>query len=127
LASQQVAREAIGDRQRVAVDAVFGFELAFEVGAPDLIGGSDECRGLAGMAEVAARSRLLNQAVTSKQVADGRARRPVALRITFAQELEEFLRAPGGVEAASIEQGFDQIGLGLMRAGEGLAGAVLQA
>lgn len=51
LAGEQVAREAIGDRQRVAIDAVFSFELAFEVGAPDLIGGRDECEGLAGMAQ----------------------------------------------------------------------------
>ena len=49
LAGEQVAREAIGDRQRVAVEAVFGLELALEVGAPDLIRGGDDSSWLAGI------------------------------------------------------------------------------
>ncbi len=126
LAGQQVAREAIGDGQRVTIDAVFGFELAFEVGAPDLIGGRDDRSRLARMAQVAALARSLDEAVTGEQIADGRAGRPVALGVAFGQELEEFLGAPGGVQATGVEQCRNEVRRGLMRAGLGFAGAVVK-
>ena len=40
LAQQQEARGMVGDGQRVAVAAVAELELALEVGAPEIVGGS---------------------------------------------------------------------------------------
>src|SRR4051794_6977382 len=78
------------------------------------------------MAEVAALARLFDEAVPGKQVADGGARRPVALGVAFAQELEEFLRAPGGMMAAAIEQGLNEVRLSLVRARKRLARAIFE-
>ena len=72
LTGKQVARKSIGDRQRVAIDAVFGFELAFEIGAPDLIGSRDDRSRLARMAQVAAFARLLDEAVINVNYFSGR-------------------------------------------------------
>lgn len=62
-------------------------------------------KGLPGWPKVAAFARLFDQAVTGKQIADGGASRPVALGVRFAQELEEFLSAPGRVKAAGRQAG----------------------
>src|SRR5262249_10649772 len=53
-AGEEAAAEVIGDRERVAVAAVAGFELPFEVRGPDLV--RSEClqQGGAGMQPLAA-------------------------------------------------------------------------
>jgi len=78
------------------------------------------------MGDVTALASFLDQAVTSEKIADGRASRPSAVRMSLGQKLEEFLRAPGGVMATSIEQGVNEIGLSLVRASLSLAGTIFK-
>jgi hypothetical protein len=127
LASDQVARESIGDGQRVAIDAVVSFELAFEVSAPDLVRGRDNRRWFARVREVAALASFLDQPVTSEDITDSCSSRPDTVGITFRQEFEEFLRAPRRMKATSIKQGFNDVRVGLMRAGFRLAGTIFKA
>jgi hypothetical protein len=54
LTTQQIATEAIGDREWVAVNAVAGLELPFEVGTPAIIGRQDRAGWLAGMTDATA-------------------------------------------------------------------------
>jgi hypothetical protein len=74
---QEISGEGISDGERIAVDAVEGLELAFEVGGPDLVGRS-EGNGLeAGMLGLAPSAARLDQAVLLEELADGADGRPV--------------------------------------------------
>ncbi len=54
LTAEQIATEAVGDGQRIAIPGVTRLKVAFEVCAPDVIGREDLVRGFAGMTDVPA-------------------------------------------------------------------------
>ncbi len=67
---------------------ITSFEVAFEVGTPDLVGCSNDGSGFAGMADEPAAARLLDQVVAREQVADGGSRRPGRVRLAVGKDLE---------------------------------------
>lgn len=78
------------------------------------------------MRDVTARASSPDQPVTSEKLTHGSASGPDAARVALGQKLEEFLRAPGRMVATSFYQCLNEIRLGLVRAGFGLAGAVFK-
>ena len=88
LTAEQVAREVVSDRQRITVVTITSFEVAFEVGAPALVGSRNDGSGFTGMTDEPAAARLLAQAVAQEQVADGGARRPGRVRLAVGKDLE---------------------------------------
>ena len=127
LAAQQIAAEAIGDGQGIAVPAVAGFELAFEVGAPGVIGREDLRGGFAGMADVPAVPGGGDQAVATEDVTHGRPAGPGPARGALLQQREELLGAPGGVPTAGVENRGDEILRGLVGGHPGLPRTLFQA
>jgi len=103
LTAQQEATVAITDGERIAVLAIVGFELAFEVSTPDIVGSQDLGGGFARMADDAAAPFMGDQAVTAQNLADGSSMRPRPARMFLAEDLEQFLSSPAGRVAASLQ------------------------
>ena len=79
------------------------------------------------MADCAAPARLLDEAVVREERAADGARGPGQVGVAAGQMRQQLLGAPGGVMAAGLEDGGDQLGWGLVRRGVGATGAILQA
>ena len=75
LATQQIPAAGIGSGERIAVDAIAGFEVAFEVCAPSGIGGIHVLGRLARMTERRLPAHFLDKPVALQDVGDGAARR----------------------------------------------------
>ena len=67
---------------------ITSFEVAFEIGTPNLVGRRNDGRRFAGMANESTVARLLDQVVTREKVANGSARGPLLFRLAVAQDLE---------------------------------------
>jgi len=67
---------------------ITSFEVAFEVGTPNLVGGGNDGSRFAGMANEPTVARLFNQAMTRENVANGSASGPLQFRLAVAQDLE---------------------------------------
>ena len=96
LAHQQIARDLIGDGERIAPAAVAEAELALEVGAPQIVGRHGLRQGRAGGARPPG-AGVLDQAVAVEHGVDGRARRhphPHPRPEPPGQELARAMRAP---------------------------------
>jgi len=81
LATEQVAAEAIGDREWVAIDTIAGFEMSLEVRAPHIVGCQDLTGRFARMADGTALAFLGDQSVALEDVARCRARWEVPLGV----------------------------------------------
>ena len=126
VAAEQVAAEVIDDGQRVAVDAVAGAELAFEVDGPDLVRGRGGERSGARMFPPTVVPPRVGAAVAREDIEDGAARRPVALRITGAEALQDLAGSPA-VARVFVQDQSDHIGRRLVRAGARGPAAVREA
>src|SRR5260370_29502954 len=74
---EEVAGVLVGDRQRIAVDAVAGPEVALEVRGPEIVGLRGGRRDDAGMLVVPPPAAFLDEAAASQQIARGAYGRPV--------------------------------------------------
>lgn len=101
---EEIAGEAIGDDEGIAVDAVEGLELAFEIGGPDLVGSSEgnglEARML-GLAPSAAR---LDQAVFLEELPDGADGGPVDGGAIEFKEALDLLGPQLGMAPLALQQ-----------------------
>ncbi len=105
LDADEKARVLIGDRERVAVDAVARLELPFEVGGPELVrrGGPD--RHHAGMDTHAPAPAALHEAAALEEIGNGAHGRPVGqARVARRQILDELGGAPARVRATGVEE-----------------------
>jgi hypothetical protein len=80
-----------------------GFELAFEIDTPEVVGSGGAGDGLARMTWLAAPGSLADESRAEENLADGRARRPGGLRIFASEKLEQFLGPPGGMTAPRLK------------------------
>src|SRR5262245_3388354 len=76
LASEQIPAEAIGYRERVAIDAIAGLEFALEISTPNVVGSCHRGFRLSRMPWMSARTLILDQPVTLEQVGNRRSCRP---------------------------------------------------
>ncbi len=105
----------------MAIDAVTRLEVAFEIGAPDIVGGQDLAGGLPRMANVSAVSGLGHQAISASDITDGGARWSRPAWMTFLENGKPFLGAPRRVMTAQLNAGLRHMPGRLMGAGMGLA------
>ena len=91
LTAQQEATVAIGDRERIAIGAMGGFELTLEISAPNIVGSQDLGGGLARVADEATPPFVGNQAVTAQDLADGSSMRPMQRGCFLRRILSSFL------------------------------------
>ena len=94
MTAEQVARVLVGDRQRIAIDAIAGPEVALEVRGPEVI---RPCRRRGhdpGVGVVTPASTLLDQPPAGQEVA-GRARgRDLQLGVSPLQPEQDLVGAP---------------------------------
>jgi hypothetical protein len=88
LTAEQVAREVVSDGQRITVVTITSFEVAFEIGTPNLVGCRNDGSRFAGMTNEPTMARLLDQAMAGENVANGSASGPLLFRLAVAQDLE---------------------------------------
>jgi len=94
VAAQKIAAVIVGDGEREAVTPVAGFELAFVVGAPQLVRRAHERGRFARMADRTPAAFLRHEPVAFEDLAHGTALGPRPPRMFVAQDLQELLRAP---------------------------------
>jgi hypothetical protein len=87
----------VGDRQRVAVDAVAGAEVALEVRGPEVVGLRGGRRDDAGVLVVPPAPPFLDQAATGQQIAGGADGGPVQGRLARPQPGQELGGPPAGM------------------------------
>lgn len=104
--------------------AIASFEVAFEVGTPDLVGSSNNGSKFARMANEATATRSLDQIVPRENITDGSARGPLAFDRATRKQLQQFLGTPGGMMTAGSENGCDLLRRSLMRTMVGPARAI---
>jgi hypothetical protein len=63
LTAKQVAREIVSDGERITVVTITSFEVAFEVGTPDLVGSRNDGSRLTRMTNEPTAAWLLDQVV----------------------------------------------------------------
>ena len=114
LTAEQEATVAVTDGEWIAILAIVGFELTFEISAPDIVGSQDLAGGLARMTDDATTPFVGNQAVTAQNLADGSSMRPRPARMFLAEDLEQFLSSPAGMVAASLEDRCHPLSWGLI-------------
>ena len=86
---QEIAGVLVGDRQRVAIDAVAGPEVALEVRGPEIVGLRGGRRDDAGMLVVPPPAPLLDQAASRQEIAGGADGGPVHGRVPRPQPGQE--------------------------------------
>ena len=81
LAAQEEAAVSIDDGERIAVFSIEGFEVAFEVGGPDVIRRTHGGFGFTGMSRPRISPSGGNEAMSFEDVADGGTRGPGFMRL----------------------------------------------
>ncbi len=126
LAVEEEPAEAVGNGEGVTIKSIAGFELPFEVGAPEIVGCEDGAGGLSGMTDMATVARFRYHAVTLHDVTDGGAARQIPSRVALMDDREELLSAPGGMAAAGFEERLYDLGCGFIRRLPGSSRAFLE-
>jgi len=103
LAREQKAAVAIADGQWLAVAAVTGLEVSFEVGTPHLVGGTNMAEGFARMPDNSAPALLGHQTVAAEDVTDGRACRPRPAGMAWAEDRHQLLGSPGRMSLSGFK------------------------
>jgi hypothetical protein len=85
LTAEEKAAVAIGHGERITIEPVARFEVALEIGAPDIVGGQDLAGGLPRMANVSTVSCLGHQAMAAEDIANRGARGYRPARMTFLE------------------------------------------
>jgi hypothetical protein len=104
VAGEQVAAVAVDDGEGIAVLAVAGLELAFEVGGPHGVRRIHRRGRAAGVPGAGAAAPAAHEAVALEELADGAGRGPGPARMAPRQVGEELPRSPRGMGAASREE-----------------------
>ena len=95
----------IGDRERVAIDAVAGSKLALEVGRPEIIRCRRRRPDHPWMRRGAPVAPALHEPATREEVRHGASDRPVVnARMPSRQDLEQFARPPEGVRFSFVHE-----------------------
>jgi hypothetical protein len=93
-AGEQESSGGVHHRERVAGDAVAGFELAFEVDAPDVVGQAALREGPGPRVEAIAARPRRDEPVALEDLAAGARRGPARAAPLQLEQLEEFARTP---------------------------------
>ena len=117
VAAEQIAGVLIGDGQRIAVAAVVGAELAFEVGRPQVVRGVRHRWHDAGMMERAPAAAALHQPAAGQQVPGGADGGPRHVGVARRQPLQQLLGAPIRMLAAGPHEQVGDGGRDLVRTG----------
>jgi hypothetical protein len=123
LAAEANAAVALGPRQGRAVAAVPGVNVAVEIGAPHLMGGTHVADGVARRPTRSALSPLGPSAVAAAEVTDGRARRPGPAGMAGPEERAPLLGPPGRMPWPCVKDGRPYSGGGLAGRRAGATGA----
>lgn len=101
LTGEQVAGIAVGDREGIAIDAVAGAEVSFEVRTPGIVRRQHGGRRFAGMADATTLAPFRNHAGATQDVAHRRASREVPAAVDFVYERQQLFSRPrkGGAGA----------------------------
>jgi hypothetical protein len=118
LAAQDVSAEAIGHGEGIAVLAVAGAKLSFEISRPDLVGGRHRGLWSSWMARSAAAAGV-NTALSLEDVTDRAPGRPGPIRMASHQNRQQLLGPPAGMMAASLQHGLHNTGSRLVGAALG--------
>src|SRR5262249_43432798 len=121
-----IAAEAVDDGEGVAVEAIAGLEVTFEVGGPDVVGREHGSLRPTGMTGSGSATSLGDQAVTLEEVAAGAASGPFPGGVLSGENTQQLLGTPGGMTVTRFEQGLHDSGGGLVRTGVRSAGLVAQ-
>jgi hypothetical protein len=97
---QEVAGVLVGDRQRVAIDAVAGPEVPLEVGGPEIVGLRGGRRDDAGVLVVTSAPALLHQTPANEQLPGGADGGPVQGRLPRPQPGQELGGPPARMLSA---------------------------
>lgn len=103
LAGEQVPAEAVGNGQGIAVQAVPGPEVSFEIGGPDFIGFRHGGERPAGMADLATPARRGDQPVSFEDVAGRADGGQFPVGVAFSNKLEEFFGSHIGMSPPGLE------------------------
>ena len=126
LAAQEIAAEGVCDCEGETIESIAGFELALEVGRPEIVGREDRAGGLSGMTNTPPAPGFGYHAVTLQDIADSSAARQMPSRVALVYDFEELLAAPGGMAAAGFEERLYDLGGGLIRRTLGSSGAFFE-
>ena len=117
LAGEQEAAEAVLDGERIAVDAITGLELTFEVGRPDAVGRIERGGRPAGVWTSAAPAALLHEALAEEVLVQGLGRGQGPLGVEGAQMAENLASSPPRAMPTEREGRFEDLGVGSVRTG----------
>ena len=117
LARDDEARASVGDGERIAIDTVFGPELAFEVGAPGIVGLLHLDDGFSRVSGLPAPRLRGNEAVAFEDESNSTRRGPFEVGALLGKLAQELLWSPGRMKAAKTEDGLNDVTGGLMRTG----------
>src|SRR5262252_1777861 len=117
LAPEQEAPMRVSHGERIAVDAVAGLELAFEVRAPHVVGGDDRRGGFARMADGSSLAWPRYEPIALQNLARRRARgqRPTAM--AALQDRQQLLGTPRRMMRPQLDQRRFDVRRGAMWAG----------
>src|SRR5207245_6233064 len=117
LTAQEIAAEPIRHRQGITVSAIARPELAFVVGAPDVVRRENLARRLAGMSDAPALAANGHHPVPAQDVARRGAAGEAPPRMPLVQQREELFAAPARVPAPGVEdRAHDLVGRLIRRA-----------
>jgi hypothetical protein len=127
LAAEQKATEAIGHRERLAVQTITCLQLPLNIRRPHIIGGCDERARFPGMADVPPIAWLRHQTVAAQNITHSGACGPGPVGMAFPKDREQLLGPPGRMPLACLDDGADDLLGSLMGAAARLARALLEA
>ena len=112
--------------ERVAVDAVAGLELSFEIDGPDGVGLIHGRIGSSGVPSLPRCSSWLDESVAFEDGGPGAEGGPSQMGALLPEPGDDLLGAPAGVELLLLEDGVDTALGRLVRAGMRLSGAIFE-
>ena len=127
LAGEQIPTEAVLDGERVAVAAIEGLELTFEVGGPDGVGCIEGSGGSAGMRASATPARLLHEAIAPEVLVEDPSRRDAPVGVQGEEPSADLVGTPTWSARAELEGRLKHMWLGGMWMSRGTAGTVPEA
>lgn len=126
LTTEEKSAVAVDEGQGEAIDAIPGPELPLEVGGPDIVRVEHRGQRFSRMAGEPTASSSHDETVALENIVAGGARGPVQVGMPSGEHAKQFLGSPGRVVAPAFDQDLHDGGRALVRAGAGLARAILQ-
>jgi hypothetical protein len=126
LATEEKAAEVVGDGEGEAIHAIASFELALEIGAPDVVGSQDRTGGFAGVTDSSTPSENGDHAIAFQDILNRCAAWEIPKRVLAMGYLEDLLPAPGRKLAAQFKQLGDDLRIGFVGGVVWFSGKVLE-